>query len=253
MTKLFIAGHSDSGDAYLPEGTVPWPERTRAWLEERTGSPCEVVAVRFAPIGERAVEYLIGAIEKAGPDIVILPFGGYVFSIGTVAKNVGARFGPRAERWFLRTEGSFQARTGKRRLGRNVNRRGRWAARKILGTRTMATVPQTMVIYTEILQRLAQKESLQVLAVRDARFSAETQAREPGLHGKFDRMEAVLLPIVEQHHFALADLEGALQRAPDRRVFHQDDGVHTTAAFHEVYFGVMQEALAPLLPRLRED
>ena len=43
MKKLFIVGHSDSGDAYLPEGVLPWPERTRDWLSQQTGERWELV------------------------------------------------------------------------------------------------------------------------------------------------------------------------------------------------------------------
>ncbi len=111
----------------------------------------------------------------------------------------------------------------------------------------MATVGQTVTIYEEILHRLAQVEALQVVAVADARFSAETQRRNPGMHTKIERLHKRLFAVVEQHHFVLADLEGALRRAPDRSVFHQPDGVHTTAAFHETYFEVLRSALEPVV------
>lgn len=248
MTRLFIAGHSDSGADYLPPGALPWTEQTRAWVERTTAAPCELQAVRFAPIGERAADYLLGKVEAAAPDIVVLPLGFYVCTIGTVAESVRARFGERAGRLFLESEAAFQKRTQHGRARRTANRAARRVARRVLGTRTMATVAETAGIYAEILHRLARMESLQVVAVADARFSAETQRREPLLHRRIDELYASLLPIVEQHHFVLADLEGALRRAPDRCVFHQDDGVHTTAAFHDVYFGVMREALGKLLP-----
>lgn len=85
MGKLFIAGHSDSGDSYLPEGVQPWAERTRAWIEEVTGNVCELDAVRFAPIGPGAPDYLLRRVEAARPDIVVLPLGTYSFAVGTVA------------------------------------------------------------------------------------------------------------------------------------------------------------------------
>lgn len=132
-----------------------------------------------------------------------------------------------------------------------MNKLGRRFARRAFGTRTMASVEQTTAIYLEVLHRLAQIESLQVVAVADARFSAETQARNPGLHDKIDRMHATLFPAIEQHHFLLADLEGALRRAPDRRVFHHDDGVHTTAAFHQVYFETLTATLSELVEPAR--
>lgn len=249
MTKLFIAGHSDSGDAYLPEGVLPWAERLRAWIETETATPCDLQGVRFAPMGARAVDYLLGAVTSAEPDIVILPFSTYVFTVGTVEESVRQRFGPGAQRLYRRLETRFQSSTSS--PGRvRVNRGGRRLARTVLGTRTMATVSQTAAIYEEILHRLAQVEALQVVAVADARFSEETQRRNPGLHEKIERLHARLFPVVEQHHFLLADLEGALRRAPDRSVFHQPDGVHTTAAFHETYFGVLKDVLAGSLARV---
>jgi hypothetical protein len=89
-------------------------------------------------------------------------------------------------------------------------------------------------------------ESLQVVVVADARFSAAVQALEPRLHEKFDELDGRIRPVAAQHHFIWADLEAALHAAPDRRVFHLPDGLHTTPAFHEVYFGLMREALSPV-------
>ena len=247
MTRLFVAGHSDSGTAFLPDGVLPWPERTRAWVAAGTGEPCELSEVRFAAMGSRAVDYLVGAVEKAEPDIVILPLTGFVIAVGTVAESVRARFGPRAARLFLASEARFQGHTREGRLRRSANRAARKAARRVLGTRPLSTVEQTTAIFEEIMDRLARRESTQVVVVRDVRFSKEVQEREPRVHERFDRMEARLLAVAARHHFVVADLEGAISRAPDRDVFYQDDGVHTTAAFHDVYFQLMQEAVGQVL------
>ena len=244
MTKFFTAGHSDSGDSYLPDGVLPWAERTRAWIEAASGTPCELQQVRFAPIGSRAVDYLLDQVARAAPDILVLPLGTYVFAVGTVEESIRARFGAQVQRLYRRSEAAFQRGTSDGQRRRRTNRAGRRIARTVIGTRAMATVEQTATIYVEILHRLAQIESLQVVAVADARFSLETQKRNPGLHDKVERMHAILLPVIEQHHFMLADLEGALRKAPDRSVFHHDDGVHTTAAFHETYFELLKETLA---------
>ena len=120
-------------------------------------------------------------------------------------------------------------------------------ARRLLGTRTLATVEQTADIYEEVLHRLARVESMQVLAIADARFSQEIQEREPKLQQRTDALYARLIPVVDSHRFLKADLEAALRAAPDRRVFYQPDGVHTTAAFHDVYFEIVKVALAPLV------
>ena len=248
MAKLFIAGHSDSDGRYLPPGTLPWPDRTLAWLADTTSTPWELGGVRFAPMGDSAVEYLMSKVEAAAPEIVILPLTAYVCTIGTVAESVRVRFGPRMQRLFLASESKFQARTRQGRTRRFGNHAARRVARRLLGTRTMATVAQTTAIYEQVLHQLAQVESLQVVVVADARFSSETQEREPLLHQRIDQMYAAILPVAIQHRFVVADLEVALRRAPDRRVFYQDDGVHTTAAFHDVYFGVVQAALRDVLP-----
>lgn len=245
VPKLFIAGHSDSGDAFLPADVLPWPERTQAWLSE--GGPAwELSSARFAAMGPRAVGYLLRKVEAEQPDVVVLPLGGFVCTVGSVAESVRVRFGERAARLFRQSEVRFETRTREGQLRRRVNTLSRRAARRVLGARTLATLEETTGIYREVLHELAKVESIQVVAVRDARFSSWIQEFEPRLHERFDAMERELLPIVAEHRFVLADLEGALQRAPDRRVFHLEDGVHTTAAFHEVYFGVMREALAEL-------
>lgn len=247
MKKLFIAGHSDSGDAYLPDGVLPWPERTRAWLSEQTGEPWELVDVRFAAMGGRAVEYLMGKVEAAAPDLLILPFSAYVCTVGSVEESIRARFGDRPARWFRSVERPFQRRTAQGGpLRRQANRKSRTIGRKLLGARPLATVQQTGDIYEEVLHRLARVESLQVVAIADARFSKAIQEREPKLHERIDALYARLMPVVDSHRFLKADLEAKLKEAPDRAVFHQSDGVHTTSAFHDVYFGVVKTVLAPL-------
>lgn len=244
MTKLFVAGHSDSGDRFLPPGNRPWTALLCESLEQTTGEHVELQTKPFAPMGQRAVRYLLDAVESVQPDIVILPFSAYVCTVGVVSESVRARFGERAHRLYLRTESEFQAQTNTGNLRRAMNRGGRRAARAILGARTFATVGETAAIYEEILHGLAQFESLQVVGVADARFSGAVQAREPRLHARWDRLNARLKPIVEQHRFIWADLEAALGGANDRRIFHLDDGVHTTPAFHSTYFTVLREALA---------
>ena len=243
MTKLFIAGHSDSTAQHLAEGELPWTERLRAWIESETGTPCELQGVRFVPLGSRAVDYLLDAVEAAAPDILILPFSAYVCTFTTVEESVRQRFGERAQRFYLRGEKRFAAATTSTPLV-PVNRGGRKFVRTVLGTRALATTEQTTVIYEEILRRLARFEALQVVAVADARFSEETQKRNPRMHREIDRMQARLLPVVAQHHFLLADLEAALRHAPDRSVFYQADGVHTTVKFHDVFFDVLKDVMS---------
>src|SRR5829696_6478477 len=75
VTRLFIAGHSDSGDGYLGPREVPWPERTRAWLEETSGEPVQLSSARFAAMGPGAADYLLRKVQEASPDIVVLPLG----------------------------------------------------------------------------------------------------------------------------------------------------------------------------------
>ncbi len=248
VTRLFVAGHSDSDGRHLASGTPPWPERSRAWLEQTTGRPAELHTRPFAAMGPRAVSYLLDAIRTVEPDIAIIPLGAYVCTVGLVSESVRARFGARAHRLYLSTEKGFEARTAEGRMAGFVQRGGRRAARAVLGTRTLATVAETESIYADILDGLASMESLQVIAVADARFSLDIQQREPLLHARIDSMYERLRPFVEKHHFVWADLEGALRAAPDRHVFYLPDGLHTTAAFHEVYFSVIREALSATVP-----
>ena len=244
MTVLFVAGHSDSDDRFLPAGISPWPERTRAWLETTSGREFELKTRRFAPMGSKAVGYILGAIEAARPEIVVLPIGAYACTVGVVSESVRQRFGPRAQRIYSRAESAFQAQTSEGRLRLAANRRARQAGRRLFGVRTLATVESVGDIYDEVLRGLARIETLQVVAVADARFSLEVQERCPGLHATFDKLHARIRPVVEQHHFAWADLEAELSRAADRAVFHTADGVHTTAAFHDVYFQLLTRTLA---------
>ena len=252
MPTLFVAGHSDSGGRYLVDEAQSWTSCTRAWLEQATDEPWVLHMQKFAAMGPAAADYLLGAVDRVQPDIVILPLGAYVCTVGVVSESVRVRFGERAHRLYLRTETEFQAKTSEGQVRRVANRAARRTVRTVLGTRTLATLQGTGDIYEEILHGLARVESLQVVAVADARFSEAVQAREPRLQRRFDALNARLRPVAEQHHFAWADLEAALREAPDRRVFHHDDGVHTTAAFHAVYFQVLQGALAGALRQRSE-
>ena len=244
MATLFVAGHSDSDGRYLPAGAEPWTTRICDWLTASTGERWDLVAKPFFSMGPRAVSYLVDAVRDAGPDIVILPFGGYVCTVGVVAESVRVRFGERAHRLYLRTEASFEANTSEGRLRRLINRCGRSTARSLLGVRTLTTVEETTGIYEEILHRLASIESLQVVGVADARFSSEIQSREPRLHSDFDKMEARLKEVVDRHRFTWIDLEGALREAPDRSAFYLADGFHTTVAFHDLYFALIRKTLS---------
>ena len=248
--KLFVAGHSDSGAEYLGEGEQTWGERTVGWLEQQTGQPWELTGVRFAPMGSRAVNYLVGAVEKAEPDVVVIPFSAYVCTIATVSENVKARFGARAHGVFRRIETGFDRRTHGAPGGKHAGLVARKVARATLGSRTLATVDEVASIYEEVLHRLARMESVQVIAIADARFSEPTQKANPGIHAKIEQLYARVMPVAERHHFVTADLEGALRRAPDRSVFYTPDGVHTTAAFHATYFEVLKDVLPPVLARL---
>jgi hypothetical protein len=111
----------------------------------------------------------------------------------------------------------------------------------------MATVEETAAIYEGVLHELARVESLHVLTLADARFSTEVQARAPSLHRRVDALYARLRPVVEQHHFAWADIEQALGAAPDRSIYYTPDGVHTTPAFHATVFEVVRRELAHLI------
>ena len=243
MPTLFIAGHSDSGARYLPDGVEPWPERARAWLEETRGEQWSLTAVPLAPMGAGAANYLMRKVEAAAPDILVLPLGAYVCTIGTVAESVRHRFGVRIGGAYGSAEGKLREATRSGRVRRHARNLAQRAARRALGTRTLVSVDETTAIFSDVLHRLAQIESLQVLAVLDARFSEPMQRLNPGIHAVFERLEAELLPIVEAHRFGYMNLEGALRAAPNRAVFYQDDGIHTTAAFHEVYFEALKQAL----------
>ena len=243
MPTLFVAGHSDSGDRFLPPGVAAWPERARAWLESTRAESWTLASAPFAPMGSGAADYLMRKVEAAAPDILVLPLGAYVCTIGSVAESVRQRFGVKAGHAFSRAEGKMRAQTRSGRIRRPARVMTQRAARRVLGTRTLVGVEETTAIFADVLHRLARREALEVVAVLDARFSEPMQRLNPGIHDVFERMERELLPIVESHRFGFMNLEGALREAPDRAVFYQEDGIHTTAAFHGVYFEALKAAL----------
>src|SRR5262245_59389249 len=206
MRQLFVAGHSDSDGRYLPSGALTWAEQTVRWLGEASAEPWELRGVRFAPMGTRAVDYLTAAITEASPDLLVIPFTGYVCTVQTVSEAIRQRFGRRAARLFSNSERRFHERTRDGRARKKVNGFARRATRRVFGARALTTVEETTRIYSEVLERISRLEQIQVVVVADARFSRQVQEREPEMHRRFDQMYATLLPLARRHRFVVLDL-----------------------------------------------
>ena len=172
-------------------------------------------------MGAGAADYLLAKVEAAAPDIVVLPFGAYVCTVGTVAESVRARFGERPAHWFRETEGRIQAHTKEGNARRAMNLASRKAARRVLGARTLATVAQTASIYEEVLHRLA----------RMSRYSGASLARVFASNPGF--LVAPALPFVLEQlmrvwtHISLCGPRGALLGRRPPRVPHRGRW-HTT-------------------------
>ncbi|MGH2633719.1 MAG: SGNH/GDSL hydrolase family protein [Tepidiformaceae bacterium] len=241
-----VIGHSDSMGLLLRPGEESWPVLLQNGLTAALNEPAQVDSWRFAPYGPRAVSFAIDKVVAAQPDVVILPVASYWCAFGRVANRVRQRYGERAERWYLRAENGFVAHAERDKgPGKPTNTRSRRFVRKVIGVAAYAGQDEVTEVYATIVRRLAQQEHLQMIVMRDHRFTPAVRAANPTIDSTLAHFDAVIRPIADTHLFAWADIEEALNNGGRRDEMIISDGVHVTAEGHA-------RVAAMLLPVLRE-
>lgn|GEM_PF-4366652 len=161
--RVLVLGNSDTRGEFAPGPT--WVQVARERLN--TGEPgYEFVERGFGPLGDTAAAFAGRLVGQHEPDLVVVPLGTFLFTVGFTWPRVRRVFGQRVADAYRRAEEAFDTRT--RPSGAppgRTNTMARRAARRILGTRPIARRTDVEDAYGRVLQELARHENLDVLLV----------------------------------------------------------------------------------------
>jgi hypothetical protein len=168
--RWVIIGHSGTQAGPATVRHV-WPELLGPLLTEKLGEPTDVQAFRFWPAGPAAVDYAMSRVNDLAPDAVVLGINHYPCVVALVSESVRRRFGERAERLFKLLERQNQGRSKDGGLS-PYGRFARRVARRILGAAVRLQVDEVAAIYSDVLERLAQREGIEVFVLAEARLGS---------------------------------------------------------------------------------
>lgn len=248
--RICVLGHSTSAGGGLPDRSLAWPWLAALELSQSLDEPVDVRHIMFVPMGARSVDYAVAKVDECDPDVVIVSLASYVCAIRTVAERVRQRYGERALRLYRRLEHRFEAGTGNRQGARGeVNRRGRWLARRLIGTAAFTSVDEVSGIFSEVLRTLSQREGLHVLALAEPQWPAWVDRQNRGANRIFTTLCQSVHAVVEAHHLLWADSEPGFAATPHRNALYQSDGVHKSIAGHRLQAtDVVQALIGPQGP-----
>ena len=135
--KLLILGNSDTSGLFTTGQT--WSQLLVQGLRDR-GIDVEFQESGFVVLSPASAAHAENKVRDFEPDLVILPVGTAMFTVGFVYKRVETFFGKRAARWYRRAEHGFDGKTRDRgSLRGRANAGARQAIRRMVGTQTMST------------------------------------------------------------------------------------------------------------------
>ena len=246
--RISVLGNSDTTGQKLADRRKSWPVLVQQRLSERFGQDVTVDSWRFAPYRPGAVQYAMGLVHEAQPDIVIYPLATYWCAFTTVKSRVEQRFGQRIARLTTRAENSYVRRfehTGA--TGQPVRPTlARRLARKVIGAAPILSFEQYLDVVSQVIRELARLENTQVLIMADHHFNQTARDTMPQLESTIARVEATIRPMVEEHRMLWGSVEDALQAGANRDSMIMGDCVHVTEEGHER----MAQALLPVLTKL---
>lgn len=235
--RVLVLGNSDTRGDFAPAPT--WTQVARDRLNA-DGASHEFFERGFSPIGDTATAFVDRVVAEHEPDLVVLPLGTFLFSVGFTWPRVRRVFGGRIAGRYRKAEEAFDTKT--RPTGAppgRLNTFARRTARRLLGTRPIARRKELEDAYARVLQTLARHEDLDVLLVA---YPAE-RGRLVKVR-RIERERALFLRSVgaeaARRHFRLLDsapLFASHESDPDIMTA---DGFHLERAGHEL----LAEALA---------
>ncbi len=240
--RILVVGHSGTEGYGLDGRRQAWPGLLEDLLRDRE-LDCELVAVPLFPVGNKAISYAMGQVERHQPDIVILSLNAYPCAVSMVSARVQRKFGNRAHGAFLRLERRFErATTGPSGSSRErVNSLGRRLTRKVLGAEPIASLDEVAGVYAGIMKRLAQSEGVQVLALQEVPFSRRLRGRTPQAAVIARELHRRLEPIIHEHRFDLVRPEGFDSELADTGWL--ADGIHLSAEGNVAYAATIASAI----------
>ena len=229
--KVLVLGNSDT--AGLFSGGKTWTAIARDGLAQRLGETVELAEVAFGVLGPTAPLYAEKKVREHDPDLVILPVATFSFTIGFVWKRVEGLFGRRAGRWYKRVEDSFDATTRAKGSVRDcLNNAARTIARRVIGTRPLATQQETTDAYRQVVAALARVEDTQVVLVAYGQRGKHNFGRG-GPERRQAFMSAVASAARDQHVLFL-DGKEAYEGVPREVPTTTPDGYHQNQYGHEL-------------------
>jgi lysophospholipase L1-like esterase len=243
--RISVLGNSDTTGQKLADRSLSWPVLVQKRLTAEMGRDVSVDSWRFAPYRPGAVDFAMGLVREAQPDIVIYPLATYWCAFTTVKSRVEQRFGRRIANLTSRAETTYVKkfeRTGadKKPIRPTLARR---VARRVVGTAPILSYERYLDTVTQVIRELAQLENTQVLVMADHHFNETARRAMPQLERTIARVEATVKPLVAERRLLWGSVEDALCAGGNRDAMIMGDCVHVTAEGHER----MASALLPVL------
>ncbi len=243
--KMLVLGNSDTSGQFAAGET--WVQILADGLGAGLGRPLEVRQVGFVLLSPASAAYAEREVGDFEPDLVILPVGTAMFTVGFVWKRVETLFGKRAARWFRRTEDRFDAGTRDRgRLRGGVNAAARKTLRRVIGTQPLSNRQQVREGFEAVLAALARTERAQVALIVAAPRGAHHH--RPGAREHRRAFLRAVEAASAHHHFAWIETDGAYAGVSSDAEMKNADGLHQTPAGHRMLGEFVLARLAPSPP-----
>ncbi len=231
MTKVLVLGNSDTRGEFAPGPT--WTAVAQARLN--ADSPEYEFAERgFTPLGEGMPAFIERVLAQHEPDLVVLPLGTFLFTVGFSWPRIRKLFGARAANRYRQAEEQFDTKT--RPAGAppgRANSAARKTARRLVGTQPIMSRAALEASYGRVLDVLARHEDLDVLLVaypaergrlvKVRKIAAERQAFVDAIGA-----------LAARRHFRLLDSAPLFAGREDDDDIMTADGFHLQGAGHVV-------------------
>jgi hypothetical protein len=241
--KILLLGNSDTSGRFALGQT--WPEIVAEGLAVRLGQPTDMRQVPFVVLNPGSAAYAEREVRAFEPDLVLLPVGTAMFTVGFVWKRVETLFGKRAARWFRRAEDRFDARTRDRGRRRGAaNAAARKTLRRVIGTQTLSSQQQVTDGFRATIDTLARFEQAQVALIVTAPRGAHHH--RPGAK---ERRRAFLHAVeasATNHHFAWIETDRAYDGVTSDAEMKNQDGLHQTPAGHQMLGNFLLDRIGTL-------